>query len=396
MKQKIWIITSIFLLTFGFFSNGFSQWIQTIGADGNSVTSFAQNGANLFAGSHGGGVFLSTDDGSNWTAVNSGLSINAVTALASQGQNLFAGTAYANIYRSSDNGVSWKDVNKIIYDDIRSFAVSGTNLFAGTGGGGVYLSTDGGTTWKSSNTGITAKYINTFCLKGNYIFAGGNGLFRSSDNGKNWTSVGGIFTGTVFGLATIGTTLFAVTRDGAYFSNTNGTSWIPISTDLLSPPINTIISSGTNLFAGTFAGVFLSSDNGLSWSNVNSNLTDKDIDCFAVMGTNLFVGTFIGDVTGIWKRPLSDFGINDVKNTPQSDLNISLSPNPTTGIITVHNTSANILHVTVNSILGESVLELEHPNAPEFTLDLSKIPPGIYFARFVMAGEVVSRKIIKE
>ena len=71
-------------------------------------------------------------------------------------------------------------------------------------------------------------------------------------------------------------------------------------------------------------------------------------------------------------------------------------PNPTTGIITVHNASANIQHVTVSSILGESVLELEHPNAPEFTLDLSKLPAGIYFARFVMAGEVVSRKIIRE
>ncbi|MFI5264945.1 MAG: T9SS type A sorting domain-containing protein, partial [Candidatus Kapaibacterium sp.] len=74
----------------------------------------------------------------------------------------------------------------------------------------------------------------------------------------------------------------------------------------------------------------------------------------------------------------------------------SLSPNPTTGIITVHNAPANILHVTVSSILGESIIELTHPNAPEFTLDLSKLPPGTYIARFSMANEVITRKILKE
>jgi hypothetical protein len=46
---------------------------------------------NLFAGS-GVGVFLSTNNGTNWTAVNTGLTRPIVHALAMSGTNLFAGT----------------------------------------------------------------------------------------------------------------------------------------------------------------------------------------------------------------------------------------------------------------------------------------------------------------
>jgi len=37
------------------------------------VYSLAVNGSNLFAGTERGGVFLSTNNGTSWTAVNTGL-----------------------------------------------------------------------------------------------------------------------------------------------------------------------------------------------------------------------------------------------------------------------------------------------------------------------------------
>ena len=46
----------------------------------------------LFAATFGGGVFLSTNNGSNWTAVNTGLANLYVNTLAISGTNLFAGT----------------------------------------------------------------------------------------------------------------------------------------------------------------------------------------------------------------------------------------------------------------------------------------------------------------
>jgi len=75
---------------------------------------------------------------------------------------------------------------------------------------------------------------------------------------------------------------------------------------------------------------------------------------------------------------------------------IMLSPNPTTGFITVHNPPVNIVHVTVSNILGERIVEIAYPNALEFTLDLSKVSPGIYLARFSLPIDVITRMIIKE
>ena len=44
------------------------------------------------------------------------------------------------VFLSTDNGTSWKGVNTGLPEDadVLSFAVSGPNLFAGTRGGGVW------------------------------------------------------------------------------------------------------------------------------------------------------------------------------------------------------------------------------------------------------------------
>ena len=52
-----------------------AQWIQTNGPNGCQVNCLAVCGTNLFAGTtSGGGIFLSTNNGTNWTPVNAGLS----------------------------------------------------------------------------------------------------------------------------------------------------------------------------------------------------------------------------------------------------------------------------------------------------------------------------------
>ena len=91
-------------------------WIQTYGQF--DVYSFAVIGKNLFAGTDAG-VFLSTDEGVNWTAMNLGLTKTYV----------------------------------------KSLCVSGTNLCAGTNGGGVFLSTNSGGSWNAVNTGLTNQIV---------------------------------------------------------------------------------------------------------------------------------------------------------------------------------------------------------------------------------------------
>ena len=113
------------------------QWVQTNGPIGGVVTCFAVSGTNLFAGTEGG-VFLSTNNGASWAAVNTGLANTPVTSLAVSGTNLFAGT-YGGVFLSTNNGASWTAVNTgLVNTNIQALAVSGANLFAGTAGRGVF------------------------------------------------------------------------------------------------------------------------------------------------------------------------------------------------------------------------------------------------------------------
>jgi hypothetical protein len=103
------------------------QWLVATGPYGGHVTCLAVSGSNLFAGTssmldNGGGVFLSTNDGTSWTAVNSGLD---VITLAVSGMNLFAvregeyikgigGVRNSVVLLSTNNGASWTEVSRIL------------------------------------------------------------------------------------------------------------------------------------------------------------------------------------------------------------------------------------------------------------------------------------------
>jgi photosystem II stability/assembly factor-like uncharacterized protein len=99
-----------------------AQWVQTNGPYGGLVNCFAVSGTNLFAGTRGG-VFLSTNNGTSWTAVNTGLTNTDVTSLAVSGTNLFAGT-FGGVFLSTNNGTSWTAVNT----GLRIYSVLPTDL----------------------------------------------------------------------------------------------------------------------------------------------------------------------------------------------------------------------------------------------------------------------------
>ena len=141
-----------------------AQWVQTNGPYGGRVECLAASGTNLFAGTYVG-VFLSTNNGTSWTEVNSGLTNTNVRSLAVSGTNLFAGTHGGGVFLSTNNGASWTAVNNgLVSPFVYAFAVSGGNLFAGTlgNGGGVFLSTNNGTSWTLVNNGLTS--INVYAL----------------------------------------------------------------------------------------------------------------------------------------------------------------------------------------------------------------------------------------
>jgi len=131
----------------------YTTWTAA-GLTGNGVGALVYSNPNLFAGIYGSGVFLSTDNGTNWAAVNTGLTNLNVNALIMNGGNLFAGTDGGGVFLSTNNGTNWTAVNTGLTNlTVHAFAAAGPNLFAGTDDR-VFLSTDNGTSWTPVNTGL--------------------------------------------------------------------------------------------------------------------------------------------------------------------------------------------------------------------------------------------------
>jgi hypothetical protein len=175
------------------------------------------NGTTLFAGTLGGGVFRSTNNGTIWTEVNSGLPpgpARGVSSFAASGTNIFAGTG-AGVFLSTNSGTDWTSASTgLTGPTVWSFAVSGANLFAGTQSGGVFLSTNNGTNWIAMNTGLSSPTIRTLAVSGSTLFAGtyDSGVFRTTNNGTGWSAVNtGMTSDAVFSFAMSGVHLFVGT-----------------------------------------------------------------------------------------------------------------------------------------------------------------------------------------
>ena len=112
------------------------------------VISLAAIGVNVFANTHDG-VFLSIDSGTSWTDKSIGLpySINIHTGLknynikdiVSFGTDLIAGIPSSGVYLSTNYGTIWSAINTGLKDStVESLVVTDSFLYVGTGNGGVW------------------------------------------------------------------------------------------------------------------------------------------------------------------------------------------------------------------------------------------------------------------
>jgi Secretion system C-terminal sorting domain len=340
-----------------------SQWIQTNGPMDIRINCFAvspTNGTsnpNIFAGTNSG-IYLSTNDGTNWTAMNNGLNYQVINSLLISGANIYAGT-YGGVFLSTNNGSTWSNIG-LTNEAVSSLAINDTNIFVGTWSGGIFLSTNNGASWQADTTGLNDYWINALAVSGTNIFAGSSsGVFLSTNNGVNWTAVNNGLTYNVGSstytcsstcLAVNDTNIFAGTTNGLYLSTNNGTSWNAVNTGLndnnkyvqsfvvsenkifactanfyfiilgqisywqdggvylstnnglswskqMSNSIRTLAVSGNDILAGgTDGGVFLSKDDGSNWSVINNGFPQANVTALAISGTNIFAGTYTNGI----------------------------------------------------------------------------------------------------
>jgi hypothetical protein len=379
-----------------------AQWVRMNGPGTGkiSITCFVAKGMNLFAGTEArfagiaDGVFLTTNNGTTWTPENDGLLNTGIRALATIDTSLFAGTGSGGIYLSNNDGTNWATLNTSF--NISAIAISGTNLFIGATCSGIYLSTDDGRHWTPA--GLDNKCIISLAAIGSNLFAGtyGDGAYLSTDNGTNWTTMNsGLAYQNVSTFATIGTDIFAGTDHGVYRSTDKGTNWTAVNSGLPSEHVNALLVHDKSIFAATNSSVFISTDNGSSWVGASTGLTELSIKTLTAFGPYLFAGAA---TTGVWRRLLSDFEVDDVKVSNHSPISFSVFPNPSDNFLTIQSSAEfGNVQCTLFDQLGRTILHrvvLDFMEDKKVTLDLSNIPSGIYYLLMEEGGVSQSETIV--
>jgi len=278
-------------------------------------------------------------NGSRWTALGSGLghtntSITpAVFALAVSGSDLYVGGEFTTAGGNAANciakwdGSNWTALSSgmrggqfSLAASVDALAVSGSDLYAGgwfTTAGGIpvdNIARWNGSSWTALGSGMNSR-VSALAVSGSALYAGGvftsPGSHIAKWNGSSWTTLPGMES-SVQSLVVSGSDLYAggwFTLVGGiranYIAKWNGSSWTALGSGM-SGPVSALTVLGNDLYAGgsfkTAGGVDIGYGmakwNGSSWSALGSGMYGG-VHTLAVSGSDLYAGGEFTTMGGI-------------------------------------------------------------------------------------------------
>ena len=140
------------------------------------------------------------------------------------------------------------------------------------------------------------------------------------------------------------------------------------------------------------------------WSVVNANGTGASINgnTFSAIGQGTAsIRASITNGTAVGTNFTKDFNISvttpggaSIEELESSKL--SVSPNPTTGKLTIDNGQLTIENVEVYDIAGKLVQNYRFNSSTKVSLDVSELSNGTYLVSIYSEGQKVTRKFVKE
>lgn len=274
-------------------------------------------GGDLFCGSDGG-VFISENEGNDWTDLSEGLQITqyyrvavsttdpnlVLTASQDNGTNLFSnGTDYVHLL-GGDGNMALIDYNN---DQI---------MYSSYPGGSFQKSVDGGQSFSGFNDGIDENGAWVTPLKfhptnPDILFSAYENVFKNTNG--TWTQLGTMpGSGTLRSLAVApsdANVIYTATQGNIYKTTDGGVNWENISSSLPNQSITDIEvdPDDSDRLWVTFSGysqnskVYTSINGGNNWSNLSTGLPNLPVNCITYQtGSN--DGIYAGTDAGVYYR----------------------------------------------------------------------------------------------
>ncbi|HQW86521.1 MAG TPA: sialidase family protein [Flavobacteriales bacterium] len=380
--------------------DGAAQW-SALGSAQQQTRSMTSEGGALYAVTFPTGVKKSTNGGSTWTPVNTGLPQNGgnyfVESVGRKGTSLFAGTQ-SGIFRSDNGGTSWSSVNgsltatnQVFANKFFSFGNDLFAVFAGTvsQGGGIWKTDNLGTTWNVGHSGMGSNTIVYHLSQvGGLLYAATNtGIYTSANNGLNWTAMPGV-NYTVFGVAAAGSNLVMLSTFGVRYSTNNGTTWTDATGTPTSLADGEIIGYDAKVYVivPNQTGIYRSLDNGASFTPYNGGVAVIDLvslEEFFADGSLLYVGSF----TDIYSTAGSTVSVAEPAAAPSAYLYPTVFESGFTAVMPEGQAQVSLVLFDAQ---GREALRVDGLGAGEHRIERGALKAGTY--RCVVEGADGARR----
>jgi hypothetical protein len=440
MKCSNSVFLSILLLII-VHGQSYAQWQRSNLPDSVRVNTIKINDSFIIAGTDGDGIFVSTDDGENWTSSNRGLQDTLIHTILILGNTIFAGTE-TGVSVSTDNGENWRSINSGLSGlgvwslEVSAGTAGDTTIFAGSWSG-VYSSTDRGEHWKITGVSNTAAPVHSIVVFDRYVYAAtvGEGIFLSRDNGLTWWNFyvrpyaddypipvfAPIYSISLF--SGLGTCILAGSIGSLYYGAdtlfTADTSLAKRTKE--AKPILCYVKRNDTLFTAVGGNLFK-----LSWGYVYIRIPgipgftpDRIIDSVVAYDAHRLEIPYLGDRTvyslalnnayifagtedGIWRLsyPGTTTKVGRAQNVPAGFVLEQNYPNPFNPTTVVSYRLPVVSNVTLKvcDVLGRTVATLvdERQTAGSHALqfDAGDLPSGVYFYRFQAGSYSATKKLL--
>lgn len=279
-----------------------AQWQWTQGPQGGFVSCYANIGEEIYVGTQYGGVFRSTDNGSNWSKRSQGLQSYDINCIFMDGDRVYAGTRLGGtggVGYSDDDGLTWQTFPNLWTSyESSCIAARGDSIYIGTAGGGNVYSHNGGQSWSYSNSGILpyqSYSTSQMLVYGQKVLTIVNGrLYHSLDGAMTYVQLNnGLPSNTYFyQVCPLGDMLFASTSAGLFVSNNQGEFWQETGAGLPDFPYGMGMTAADDFIylVGAIDGeIYFSNNNGFSWSILDTDWNTGLTSIYALANGELLI-----------------------------------------------------------------------------------------------------------